>query len=128
MRTMLWHVCLVAALLAGMSTLSAARVLCVNPGGTSGCYSTITAAVAAASEHDTIKVGRGTYAEDVIIKKPLSLIGESRNNTIVDAAGLANGFYIDGIDHPGLRDVVINGFTIKDANYEGIPWSPTLPM
>jgi parallel beta-helix repeat protein len=117
---MLWHVSLVAALLAGMSTLSSARVLCVNPGGTSGCYSTITAAVAAASEHDTIKVGRGTYAEDVIIKKPLSLIGESRDKTIIQAAGLANGVYIDGIDHPGLRDVVINGFTIKDANFEGI--------
>jgi parallel beta-helix repeat protein len=120
MRTLLWQVFLCAALVAGVSSLSAAKTLCVNPGGTSGCYSTISAAVAAASPHDTIKVAQGTYSEDVIVGKSLSIIGDNRNNTIVDASGLPNGFYIDGIDNHNLREVVINGFTVRNANYEGI--------
>jgi hypothetical protein len=34
--------------------------------------------------------------------------------------GLSNGLYIDGIDHAGLSKVVVTGFTIKNANFEGI--------
>ncbi len=79
-----------------------AATLCVNPGGTSGCYSSIKAAVAAASPGDTIKVASGTYKEDVVIGKALSLIGSGRATTIIDATGLANGIYIDGLDNPGL--------------------------
>lgn len=120
MRTLLWQLFLSAALVTGVSSLSAAKTLCVNPGGTSGCFSTINAAVAAASPHDTIRVAPGTYAEDVIIGKSLSIIGENRANTIVDASGQPNGFYVDGIDHRGLREVVINGFTVRNANFEGI--------
>jgi pectin methylesterase-like acyl-CoA thioesterase len=52
-----------------------ATTLCVNPGGTAGCFSKIKAAVSAASPNDTIKVAPGTYKEDVIIGKSLSLIG-----------------------------------------------------
>jgi len=107
-------------LLTAFSQFSVAGTLCVNQGGTSGCYSTISAAVAAAANHDTIKVAPGTYAEDVQIGKSLSLIGQNSNNTIIDATGLPNGVYIDGLDHPGLRAVVVSGFTVKEANYEGI--------
>ena len=120
MRSLLCHFIFSATIMAAASSLCAARTLCVNPGGTSGCYSSITAAVAAAAEHDTIKVAHGTYAEDVVIQKPLSVIGENRETTAIDATGLANGFYVDGIDHSGLREVVIHGFTVKNANFEGI--------
>lgn len=120
MRNMLLRPFLGVLLVAALSTFSAAATLCVNQGGTSGCYSKISDAVAAAANHDTIKVARGTYAEDVQIVKSLSLIGESTKNTFIDASGLANGVYVDGLDHAGLSGVVVTGFTIKNANFEGI--------
>jgi parallel beta-helix repeat protein len=109
-----------AALAFGMCHSVVAATLCVNPGGSSGCYSTIGAAVAAASMHDHIKVAPGTYNEDVIIGKALSLIGMNPSNTIIDAAGKSNGVYIDGFDNPGLKNVLVTGFTIENANFEGI--------
>jgi len=109
-----------AALLAGIAHTAAAATLCVNPGGSKGCFATIGAAVAAASSNDTINVSAGAYKEDVVIGKPLSLIGANQNNTIIDAAGLANGVYIDGRDNPGLSNVVVTGFTAQNANFEGI--------
>ena len=108
------------ALLAGMCPLAVAATLCVNPGGTNGCFSTIKAAVSAASANDTINVAPGTYKEDVVIGKSLSLVGASRNNTIIDATGLSNGVYVDGRDHAGLSNVVVKGFTAENANFEGI--------
>lgn len=78
------------------------------------------AAVKAASPNDTIYVANGTYKEDVIIGKSLSLIGTSRNSTIIDATGLANGIYIDGIDNPGLANVAVKGFKVQNANFEGV--------
>jgi len=110
-----------AVLLAAVvSQPGAAATLCVNPGGTGGCYSQIAAAVAAASSHDIIRVAAGTYKEDVIIGKPLSLVGSGNAVTTIDANGLPNGVYIDGLDHPGLTNVLVTGFTVKNANFEGI--------
>jgi len=83
-----------------------AATLCVNPGGTSHCYASITAAVAAAAPRDIIKVAPGTYKEDVIIGKPLSLLGANHGNTFIDATGLANGIYVDGFDNRHVSDVV----------------------
>ncbi len=98
----------------------AAATECVRPSGAGGCYSTISAAVAAASPSDTIQVFHGTYHEDVIVGIPLSLLGENSANTIIDATGLSNGVYIDGLDNPGLTNVVVAGFTVQNANFEGI--------
>jgi parallel beta-helix repeat protein len=76
--------------------------------------------VAAASPNDTVKVAAGTYAEDVVIGKALSLVGASRSTTIIDATGLSNGVYIDGLDNKGLSGVVVTGFKVENANFEGI--------
>ncbi len=115
---------LVAALLCGSilgtGNLLFAATLCVNPGGTGGCFSTINSAVAAASPNDTVKVAAGSYAEDVVIGKALSLVGAGRGVTIIDATGLANGIYVDGLDHKGLSGVVVTGFKVENANFEGI--------
>ena len=115
---------LVAALIfgsiLGTGNLLFASTLCVNPGGTGGCFSTISAAVAAASPNDTVKVAAGTYAEDVVIGKALSLVGASRSTTIIDATALSNGVYIDGLDNAGLSNVVVTGFKVENANFEGI--------
>jgi nitrous oxidase accessory protein NosD len=97
----------------------ASRNLCVNPGGSAGCYATIAAAVAAAPPGGTIVVAPGTYKETVVIGKSLSLIGSNSSNTIIDATGLSNGIFIDGLHNPGLSDVVVSGFTLENANFEG---------
>jgi hypothetical protein len=97
--------------------------VCVNPGGTSGCFSTINAAVAAAAWGDTVFVAPGVYKEDVLITKAISLAGRGYKSTIIDAKGLSNGIFINGIPNSpkaGVTDVTISGFTIKNANFEGI--------
>ena len=109
-----------AALIAAASPSPLALASCVNPGGTAGCYSTISAAVSAAVPGTTIWVASGTYKEDVVIGKTLFLIGADSSNTIIDATGLPNGVYIDGLDNAGLSSVLVSGFTIENANYEGL--------
>lgn len=111
---------LAAAAVLALPCAAQAASHCVKPGGGSGCAPTITAAVTAAAPGDTIYVNHGTYHEDVVVTKPVSLVGEQRENTIIDATGLDNGINIDGVDHPGLGDVTVTGFTIENASTEGI--------
>jgi nitrous oxidase accessory protein NosD len=107
----------------GASGKAAAVTLCVNSGGTSGCKSTISAAVTAASPGDTIKVAQGTYKEQVTISKSLSVIASDDKEPTIDATGLPNGIFINGMSkapNPGVANVLISGLTIKNANFEGI--------
>ena len=119
-RSLVSLIALCVALIAAICQRAVAATLCVNPGGTTGCFSTIKAAVKAASPNDTIEVAPGTYKEDVVIGKSLSLIGANRTTTIIDATGLSNGIYIDGLDNAGLSNVVVRGFRVENANFEGI--------
>lgn len=110
-----------ALLLTGVSILPAtAATWCVNPAASSGCKATIGAAITAAAANDTILVSAGTYAESVTIGKPLSLIGSDASKTIVNAASLGVGIFVDGINNAGLSNVFISGFTVQNAQYEGI--------
>ncbi|UCH89536.1 MAG: right-handed parallel beta-helix repeat-containing protein, partial [Thermoplasmata archaeon] len=59
---------------------SGATTLYVGPSET---YKTITAAIIAANPGDTIFVYNGTYNENIVINKTLSLIGESNTNTTI---------------------------------------------
>lgn len=108
---------------------ASAATLCVNQNPQSGCpHTTIGAAVAAAASGDTINVAPGRYAEDVHIIQPVSLIGAGAQWTIINAKGLSNGIFIDGINGaatitPGantLTSVTVTGFTVQNANFEGI--------
>jgi len=106
----------------GASTLTAAT-LCVNPGGKFGCKSSISAAVAAASPGDTIQVAHGTYKEQVVITKSLSLVAQDGLQPVIDATGMPNGIFINGMwaaPKAGVADVLISGFKIRNANFEGI--------
>jgi parallel beta-helix repeat protein len=101
-------------------SLAFGKTVCVNPGGTSGCFSTIASGIAHAAAHDTVKVAPGTYKEDVIIGQSVSLLGANQANTIIDATGLPNGIYVNGFENRHVSDVVITGFTVENANFEGI--------
>ena len=96
-----------------------AATLCVNPTGASGCMTTIGAAVSAASLGDIIQVAAGTYKEDVSITKTIALIGAGSATTIIDATGLANGIVIDGTAG-NVFGGVVSGFTVQNANLQGI--------
>jgi parallel beta-helix repeat protein len=97
-----------------------AATWCVNPAGSGGCMKTIGAAVTAAAAGDAVEVAAGTYKETVTIGKSLNLFGASSATTIIDATGLANGINVDGLDNPKLSAVMISGFTVRNANFEGI--------
>jgi parallel beta-helix repeat protein len=108
------------AIAAVSQSAAAASTLCVNS-GKAGCFSKIGDAVNAASAGDTIQVAPGYYTEgDIVIGRSLSLIGANRSSTIIDAKGKGNGIYVDGLDNAGLIEVVVRGFTIQNANFEGI--------
>ncbi|MGC1687915.1 MAG: right-handed parallel beta-helix repeat-containing protein [Candidatus Acidiferrales bacterium] len=97
-----------------------ANTLCVNPSGHKGCFTKIQDAVNFASNYDIIQVAPGTYNEQVTIGKPLSLLGAGPGATTIDASNLAHGIFVDGLDYPGVHDVIIAGFTIENAQYEGV--------
>jgi parallel beta-helix repeat protein len=111
---------LAGAALIAIGTPAFAVLPCVNPGGTGGCFSSINAAIDAASPGSIIRVAPGTYKEAVIVWKPLSLIGANASTTIIDGTGLSNAMYVDGLDNPGLRNVLITGFTLENSNFEGL--------
>ena len=107
---------------------ASAATLCVNQSPRSGCFGTIGAAVAAAASGDTIQVAPGHYAEDVHILKSVSLVGAGARWTTIDAKGLANGVFVDGGAGSGnvapgnntLIGVTVTGFTVQNANFEGV--------
>lgn len=110
-----------AVLFAGFTVNLAAATHCVNTAGSGGCYSKIQTAVGHAAAYDVINVAAGTYKEDVVIGIPLSIIGASPDGSaIISATGLANGFVVDGYHHPGLHAVTIAGFTVENAQFEGV--------
>jgi len=102
-----------------LSQPAVANILCVNPDGSHGCYSKIQEAVDHASGNDVINVEAGTYQEEVDIGIPLSLIGAGPELAGIDATGLAHGIFVNGLDHQ-LNDVTVDGFTVRNALFEGI--------
>lgn len=95
-----------------------AASLCVNQGGTAGCYSTIAAAVTAASAGDTVTVAAGTYTEHgITITTPVTLQGAGAGSTTIDATGHTAGLTISGIT---TGNTSISGFTIENAGLQGI--------
>ncbi len=78
-------------------------------------FSSINNAIDESIEGDVIRVGKGIYKENIIIYKTLSLIGEDKENTIIDAQGTGDGIHI-------IADrVKIIGFTIKNGGNTSYP-------
>ncbi len=75
-------------------------------------YTTISAALNAAHNGDTIFVYSGTYYENVVITKRVSLIGENVATTIIDGGNKGN------VIHVLSNNVIISGFTITHSGWE----------
>lgn len=111
------------ACLGTFTGMAAAATLCVNPSGHMGCYTTISAAVAAASAGDTIWVQAGTYHEAVTITQPLSLMAAPGAHPVIDATNLPHGIWVNGMSAApaaGVSNVVISGLKVHYADFEGI--------
>ncbi len=124
-----WLMSIAAVLLLGVSaTAHAQSVLCVSAGKVGsgkakkfGCtgplFITIGDAVSVAAAGDEIFVFNGIYPEMVTIGanlNGLALIGQNPRKTIIDASGLPNGIL------SMASGVIIDGFTVENANNEGI--------
>ena len=81
-------------------------------------YLTIQEAINAASPGDTIFVKAGTYYENVVLDKSVSLIGEDKTTTVIDAEYTVGDPILYAIDI-SANDVTVSGFTIQNA-YRGI--------
>jgi len=71
-------------------------------------YSTIQKAISNANSGDTIYVRAGTYYENLIVDKSVTLEGENRDTTIIDGGG--NGDVI----RVAADYITITGFTITN--------------
>lgn len=65
-------------------------------------------AIDAANPGDTIFVYAGTYMENLLINKSLTLTGEDKQLTIIDGGGGKDAaVYIDEVDHVTIKDFTI---------------------
>jgi parallel beta-helix repeat protein len=110
-----------------------AATLCVNPGGTSGCYSKIQDAINAANPGDLIIVFPGTYPEHLyIVKSNITLQGTHPQTTILDAtqcAGPSDNVPCGGQPsvtggHPGIWMDNVNGVTIRNLTIQNAAEGP----
>jgi LPXTG-motif cell wall-anchored protein len=74
-----------------------------------GNFSTIQDGIDAATTNDTVFVYNGTYYENIVIDKSITLLAENTINTIIDGRGTGNVIKINA-DY-----VIIKGFTIQHS-------------
>lgn len=72
-------------------------------------YPTIQQAINAATTGTTILVSNGTYFEQLIINKTISLIGQNKSTTIIDANSSSTALLVTA------HSVSIKGFTLQNA-------------
>jgi parallel beta-helix repeat protein len=80
-------------------------------------YEAIQEAINAASPGDVIRVANGTYYENLMVNKSVSIIGEDPSNTVIDGGG--KGIVVNIIS----SDVVVSGFTIQNGENQLYPYS-----
>jgi parallel beta-helix repeat protein len=73
-------------------------------------FPTIQQAISAASPGDTIFVYGGTYYENVVVDKTVSLVGENKSTTIIDAHRIGSVVVVTA------NDVGIRGFTTRNSS------------
>jgi len=75
-------------------------------------FRTIQEAINAASSEDSIYVKNGTYYENVVVNKSLSLVGENRDATIVDGRGVTH------VVHVIANKTLFREFTVQNSNMD----------
>jgi parallel beta-helix repeat protein len=75
---------------------------------------TIQEAIKYASRFDTVFVYKGHYYGKIVVNKQINLIGEDKNNTIIEGTG---GSVIQLL---GANSTVLDSFTIIHGSYHGI--------
>jgi len=76
-------------------------------------YTTIQSAIDDAENGDTVFVYNGTYYENVVIDKTINLIGEDKDNTIIDGGGNSD-----------VVRIIVNGCTLCNFSITGSGISP----
>ena len=92
----------------GFSEEIDASIIYVSKTG-SGNFSTIQEGIDAAESGETIYVYNGTYNENIVIDKSIVLVGEDKNNTIIDGRITGNTIKVNA------NFVTIKGFTIQNS-------------
>ncbi len=107
---------IVSALSATISIITENAVATTRYVGGSGPgnYTAIQDAINAAIPGDTVYVFKGTYAENILVDKSLSLIGEDRNATTIDGGGSVD------VVNVTANWVNISGFTMTNT---GMGWA-----
>ena len=86
------------------------NILYVGGQGT-GNYTSIQDAINSANTNDTIYIFNGTYHENILINKTITLLGENKNNTILDGTGFEEVINITA------NNVKIINLTIQNGVY-----------
>lgn len=100
----------------------------VSPPSTPSCrygaptYTTITAAVDAVSSGGTVIVCRGTYNEDVVVNKAVTIIGWGAIDNVANAPITSPVYNLVGSNAFTVlaSGVTIEGFTVENATGDGI--------
>jgi hypothetical protein len=80
-------------------------------------YESIQVAINASSDGDTVLVSAGTYYENLEITKFIHLIGENKQNTIIDANQNGRVININSSEIGDIKNFTItNGFVDNDSN------------
>jgi parallel beta-helix repeat protein len=77
-------------------------------------YLTIQEAINNADIGDKVFVRNGTYSESIIVDKVVSLLGENRETTIINASGFHDGIIVRS------DNVTVEGFTVLESGWNGI--------
>ncbi|HUS99471.1 MAG TPA: NosD domain-containing protein [Candidatus Thermoplasmatota archaeon] len=80
----------------------------MTPGWGYNHFNTIQDGIYAVDTNGTVLVSNGTYPENILINKSLSLLGENKNTTRIHGTGNGIGVNITA------NNVTINGFTIQN--------------
>ena len=84
-------------------------------GGGAGNFTKIQDAINASSDGDTVFVYNGTYYENIVVNKSITLQGENRDNTVIDGNG--NNDYLIYILS---NNVSFTGFLVQNSGNIGI--------
>src|SRR3954452_5454729 len=107
-------VCIAAA--AATALPARAATICVGGGG---CAATLQAALAAASDGDTIRIGAGTFAGGVAVTKSVQIVGAGASRTAIsDAAPVLT----IGVEFANTEPTVsVSGVTITGGKNTSVP-------